>query len=104
MSATTSPHPVAPSPSATEALLAEIESYCAASGIAETTFGQKSVKNWRLVESLRSGKGVTLRTADRVRAFIAAQKDASGAADEIPAALGDAEPRDTAPAPPVAAE
>lgn len=103
MSATTSPHPVAPSPSATEALLAEIESYCAASGIAETTFGQKAVKNWRLVESLRSGKCVTLRTADRVRAFIAAQK-ASAAEDEIPAAPGDAEPRDTAPAPPVAAE
>lgn len=80
MSATTSPHPVAPSPSATEALLAEIESYCASAGMAETTFGQKAVKNWRLVDSLRSGKGVTLRTADRVRAFIGAQQ--TGAAAE----------------------
>ena len=57
------------------ALLADIDAYCRQTGIAATTFGQKAVKNWRLVDSLRSGGGVTLRTVDRVRAFMAAERE-----------------------------
>ena len=53
-------------------LLIEIESFLASSGMAATTFGQKSVHEWRLVERLRDGGDVTTRTAERIRTFIAA--------------------------------
>lgn len=55
-------------------LLTEIESFLAKSGMAATTFGQKAVHEWRLVERLRDGGDVTTRTAERIRAFMAAHE------------------------------
>lgn len=55
-------------------LLAEIESYCAAHGIAPSTLCQKAVKNSNLPDRLRAGKGVTVRIAQQVRAFIQADQ------------------------------
>lgn len=52
-------------------LLSEIQAFCARSGMAETTFGQKAVHQWRLVDHLKSGKTITLSTAERIREFIA---------------------------------
>ena len=52
-------------------LLSEIQAFCARSGMAETTFGQRAVHQWRLVDHLKSGTTVTLTTAERVREFIA---------------------------------
>jgi hypothetical protein len=55
----------------TTALLAEIDAYCARHGISEKTFGQKVVRNWKLVPRLRDGKSVTLRTAAVIREHLA---------------------------------
>ena len=56
--------------SGNQRLLDEILAFCAATDMAETTFGQKAVHEWSLVERLRDGRDVSLRTADRVREFI----------------------------------
>jgi hypothetical protein len=51
-------------------LLREIRAFCKAARIAETTFGQRAVHEWRLVERLEAGRSITLTTAERVRNFI----------------------------------
>jgi len=56
-------------------LLTEIQAFCARSGMAETTFGEKAVRQWRLVAHLRAGKTITLSTAERVREFIASNSN-----------------------------
>jgi phosphopantothenoylcysteine decarboxylase/phosphopantothenate--cysteine ligase len=52
-------------------LLAEIEAFLAAGGLTATKFGLAAVNDGHLVAKLRKGSGVTLKTADRVRAFMA---------------------------------
>lgn len=52
-------------------LLAEIESFLAETGMAATTFGQRTVRDWRLLERLRGGGDVTTRKAEAIRAFMA---------------------------------
>ena len=52
-------------------LLAEIEAFLAETGIAETTFGQRAIRDWQLVERLRDGGDVTTRNAAKIREFIA---------------------------------
>ena len=52
-------------------LLAEIEAFLAETGIAETTFGQRAIRDWQLVERLRDGGDVTTRKAEVIRAFMA---------------------------------
>lgn len=52
-------------------LVKEIEAYCRAAGLAETTFGRRAVNDGKFVGRLREGKGVTIKTVNRVRAFIA---------------------------------
>lgn len=54
----------------TDALLAEIESHCRRTGIAESTFGRHAINDGKLCSRLRAGKNVTLSTAERVRAYI----------------------------------
>jgi ribosomal protein L5 len=60
----------------TDQLLAEIESFLVRTGMAATTFGQKSIKNWKLVDRLRDGGSVTLRQAVRIREFIRSYRPA----------------------------
>ncbi|MBN1237884.1 MAG: hypothetical protein JXB36_05250 [Gammaproteobacteria bacterium] len=55
---------------ATDTLLGEIESYCRRSGMAESTFGRLAVNDGKLCSRLRSGKDVTLETAEKIRTFI----------------------------------
>lgn len=55
-------------------LLSEIEAFLKRSKMAESTFGQKSIRQWRLVERLRDGGDVTTRKAAEIRAFIRAWK------------------------------
>lgn len=55
-----------------QTLIGEIEQYCRARTIAESTFGRMAVNDGKFVGRLRSGKGVTTRTITRVREFIAA--------------------------------
>lgn len=58
--------------SETSQLLAHIETYLTETGMAATTFGQKAVKNWKVVDRLRNGGSVTLKQAERIREFIEA--------------------------------
>lgn len=51
-------------------LLTEIDAFLVRSGMAESTFGQKAVREWRLVPRLRQGGDVTTRTAERIRSFM----------------------------------
>jgi len=54
----------------TQQLIAEIDAFLAQSGMAATTFGQKAVRNWRIVEQIRSGCNIGMKTAGRIRGFI----------------------------------
>ena len=55
-------------------LLAEIEAFLAGSGVTPTKFGIAAVNDGHLVANLRRGNSVTLKTADRVRAYLASQR------------------------------
>lgn len=52
-------------------LLAEIETYCEAAGIAETTFGRKALNDGKVVGRLKAGGRVWPETAERARQFMA---------------------------------
>lgn len=52
-------------------LLAEIEAFLADTGMAASTFGQRAIRDWQVVERLRAGGDVTTRKAVAIRAFIA---------------------------------
>jgi len=56
--------------SSTDVLLQEIEAFCQRAGIAESTFGRHAINDGKLCARLRSGKSVTLATAERVKEFI----------------------------------
>ena len=51
-------------------LLAEIESFLAETGFSATKFGIGAVNDGHLVNNLRSGASVTLKTADKVRSYM----------------------------------
>ena len=51
-------------------LLAEIEAYLARTGETATKFGLAAVRDGHLVSRLRKGESVTLKTADKVRAYM----------------------------------
>ena len=55
---------------ANQQLLAEIDAYLASSGMAATTFGKRAANNSQVVDRMREGSSVTLKTADRIRQFI----------------------------------
>lgn len=63
------------------ALLERIERFCAAQGIAESTFGLRAANDGKLMSRLRAGR-VTLRTVSRIDAFIAAAPEADSAGGE----------------------
>ncbi|MBN07717.1 MAG: hypothetical protein CMM45_07795 [Rhodospirillaceae bacterium] len=51
-------------------LIQEIESYCNAAGIAESTFGRQAVNDGKFVGRLRAGKSITMSTVAKVRQFL----------------------------------
>ncbi len=53
-------------------LLAEISAFVRDAGMAETTFGRLACNDGKLVARLRSGKGVTTRTVEKLRAYMGA--------------------------------
>lgn len=63
--------------SSTKRLLAEIDAFTARTGMSESAFGQLSAGNRRLIKSLRSGRSVTLHTADAIRMFMRTYNKAS---------------------------
>jgi phosphopantothenoylcysteine decarboxylase / phosphopantothenate---cysteine ligase len=68
-------------PSTTHALLTEIEGFLAESGVTPTKFGLAAVNDGHLIENLRGGASVTLKTADKVRAYMIRQRAAALSAD-----------------------
>jgi hypothetical protein len=57
--------------SSADALLSEIEAFLQRSGMTPTQFGLGAMNNSSFVRQLRNGSGVTLRTLDKVRGFMA---------------------------------
>ena len=55
-------------------LLSEVEAFLAETGMAPATFGRKALGDSKFVLRLRRGGGTTLDSADRVLAFIDAQR------------------------------
>lgn len=71
----------------TSPLLHEIDEFLKSTGMADTTFGQKAVRDWKLMARLRNGGSVTLRTAGKLRAFMEAHRSpVRGRAESRPAA------------------
>jgi phosphopantothenoylcysteine decarboxylase/phosphopantothenate--cysteine ligase len=62
-----------------QTLLEEIEAFLARSKLTPTKFGLAAVNDGHLVANLRRGHSVTLRTADRVRAYIRQEQAMAGA-------------------------
>jgi hypothetical protein len=60
-------------------LLREIEAFVDDRGMAETTFGRLAVNDGKFVSRLRGGKGVTVRTVEKVRAYIRSDQGAGAA-------------------------
>ena len=58
------------------ALLSEIADFCRAADIAEATFGTRAVNDGKFVGRLREGAGITVTTVDRVREYIAREREA----------------------------
>ena len=55
----------------TKELLAQIEAFLAETGLTPSKFGVAAVNDGHLVANLRKGHSVTLKTADKVRAYMA---------------------------------
>ncbi len=51
-------------------LLNDIEQFCRSYDMAETTFGRQAVNDGKLCQRLRTGKGITLNTVQKIHAFI----------------------------------
>lgn len=56
-------------------ILSEIEAFLSASGMGESYFGRVAAGNTELVSRLRAGGDVHMKTAERVREFIAQRQD-----------------------------
>ncbi len=56
-----------------DSLIEEIESYCNRQKISKSTFGLRVVNDGKLVNRLRDGKGITLRTINRIQKFLDSQ-------------------------------
>ena len=56
-------------------LLQEISDYCRQTGLAESTFGRRAVNDGKLTNRLRNGGRITTDTLDRIRSFMAENRD-----------------------------
>jgi hypothetical protein len=82
-------------------LLNEITDYCKKAEISESTFGRQVVNDGKFVSRLRSGRGVTLKTMNRVREYIRAHPPGPDSISEKEAALKLVDEQFSAPAAPV---
>jgi hypothetical protein len=58
-------------------LLQEISDYCRQTGLAESTFGRRAVNDGKLASRLRHGGRITTETLDRIRNFMASNRNAA---------------------------
>ena len=77
--------PPAKPPATAEQILGEIREFCRETQTAESTFGRLVVNDGKLVSRLRDGARITTGTLDKVRAYLAEHRPASGAASSSPA-------------------
>lgn len=77
-------------------LLQEIESFCRRSGMAESTFGRLAVNDGKLCMRLRSGKDVTLETANKIKSFIDDNQPPQAGGEEPVAGASPTEDEDSA--------
>ena len=68
-------------------LLQEISEYCRQTGLAESTFGRRAVNDGKLASRLRHGGRITTETLDRIRTFMATNRNAAARPAIIPRAL-----------------
>lgn len=61
-------------------VLRKIEAFCADRGIGVTTFGRAAIGDPNLVSNLRSGRSLTLKTANAVADYISSQPSVEGEA------------------------
>ncbi len=66
--------------SLTVKLLADVEAFLVDADMAETAFGLRALNDGKFVSRLRSGAGITIKTLDRVNAYIAAERAKSASA------------------------
>ncbi len=67
-------------------LLEEVETFLAATGMNASAFGHAVANEGKLVKRMRDGSSVTLRKADEIRAFMAAELASRNAAAQSAAA------------------
>src|SRR5712691_11377348 len=67
-------------------LLQEISDYCRQTGLAESTFGRRAVNDGKLTNRLRNGGRITTDTLDRIRSFMAENRDLPAWPNFIPRA------------------
>jgi hypothetical protein len=65
-------------------LLQEISDYCRQTGLAESTFGRRAVNDGKLASRLRHGGRITTETLDRIRGFMASNRNPAGRPAVIP--------------------
>jgi hypothetical protein len=83
-----------------ELLVREIEGFCRRAGLAESTFGRLAVGNSKLTSRLRQGRGVTLRTLQRLREYMRRHERPAGESPIVsfePAAAASLSPVDQPP-------
>ena len=73
--------PITKLPMTREDLLAEIDTFLANPPVkmSETTFGRLAVNDGKFVGRLREGRGLTLETFEKVRAFMQRQREGRAA-------------------------
>lgn len=60
-----------------QSILDLIEGYCAANGMAPSTFGRKAVNDGKLVARIKDGKPITIDTYNRILAFVEPKTEAA---------------------------
>jgi hypothetical protein len=80
-------------------LLQEISDYCRQTGLAESTFGRRAVNDGKLASRLRHGGRITTETLDRIRGFMASNRNATGRPAVIERTQDPARPTETPSAP-----
>ena len=84
-------------------LLQEISEYCRQTGLAESTFGRRAVNDGKLASRLRHGGRITTETLDRIRGFMATNRNVVARPAIIPRALDRGFESAVAPVAPLAA-
>jgi hypothetical protein len=62
-------------------LLADVHIFVSETGISESALGVKALSDGAVVSRIRGGKSITLRSADKIYAFMATERARRGATE-----------------------